>query len=297
MTTRPPALFDVAAIATCALIWGTTWYAITLQFGVVDPVVSCAYRFTLASVLLFAWSLVRGESLALTSRQHAIAFATGFFTFGVNYPLVYWAEQRVVSAVVAVLFAAMAFVNLIGFRLFFRERAPAAAWLAAALGIGGVVVLSWSELAAAALSHVALAGIGITAAAILAACAGNLFAHRNDDSGVSVVAMTAWAMAYGAGAIALFALATGRHFVFEPTPRYVLSLLYLSLFGSVIAFLFYFALARRRGYATASYIAALTTPTAMLISSFMEKKHWSAFALAGVTLVLAGQALLLRARR
>jgi drug/metabolite transporter (DMT)-like permease len=297
MTIRSPAFLDVAAIAVCALIWGTTWFAITLQFGVVDPVVSCAYRFALAGAVLFAWSAARRDKLALTRKQHVAALGMGFFTFGVNYALVYWAEERVVSAVVAVIFAAMAFVNLIAFRLTFGERAPSAAWTAAAMGIGGVVVLSWSELVQTSLSQRTLTGIGLTFVGVLGASVGNLFARSGDKTGVSLISATAWAMAYGAVLLALFALVTGRAFLFDPSAKYVLSLLYLSLLGSVVAFLVYFWLARRRGYSTASYISALTTPTAMLISSVMEKKHWSVFALAGVALVLAGQWLLLRARR
>ena len=42
----------VLAILVCALIWGTTWFAITLQLGPVDPVVSIVWRFGLAAVLL-----------------------------------------------------------------------------------------------------------------------------------------------------------------------------------------------------------------------------------------------------
>jgi drug/metabolite transporter (DMT)-like permease len=158
-------------------------------------------------------------------------------------------------------------------------------------------VLSWAELTHAALSSDTVAGIGLTLVAVVGASAGNLFAHRNDKSGVSVFAATAWGMLYGAAFLTLFALLTGRAFVFDPRPTYVLSLLYLSLLGSVTAFLVYFWLARRRGYSTASYISALTTPTAMVISSTLENKHWSAFALSGVALVLLGQWLLLKSRR
>jgi drug/metabolite transporter (DMT)-like permease len=77
----------------------------------------------------------------------------------------------------------------------------------------------------------------------------------------------------------------------------MLSLLHLSLNGSVVAFVLYYGLARRRGYSTASYISALTPPLAMLISSLLEGKSWGALALGGIVLVLAGQWLLLRARR
>jgi len=73
--------FDLAAIVVCTLAWGTTWFAITKQLGVVDPVVSITYRFALAAALLFAWGALRRESLALNRAQHLAAFGVGFFTF------------------------------------------------------------------------------------------------------------------------------------------------------------------------------------------------------------------------
>ena len=104
-------------------------------------------------------------------------------------------------------------------------------------------------------------------------------------------------MAYGAGALALYALATGKTFAFAPTWTYALSFLHLSVVGSVIAFLMYYGLARRRGYATASYVSALAPILAMLMSSLFEHKSWGLMALGGVVLALTGQVLLLRTRR
>ena len=289
--------FDLAAIVVCTLAWGTTWFAITKQLGVVDPVVSITYRFALAAALLFAWGALRRESLALNRAQHLAAFGVGFFTFAVDYSFVYWAEERVTSAVVAVVFAAMAFVNLVVFRIAFGQRAPLLAWAAAGLGVLGVGSLSWDEIVSAELGTRALTGIGLTLAGVFSAAIGNVYARRGELAGAGVIASTGWAMAYGAAMLAVFAVATGKTWAFEFTAPYILSLLHLSLVGSVIAFALYYGLARRRGYATASYISALTPPLAMFVSALFEDKSWGVFALSGVVLVLAGQVLLLRSKR
>jgi drug/metabolite transporter (DMT)-like permease len=288
---------DIAAIVVCTLCWGTTWYAITLQFGVVDPIVSVVYRFALAAALLFAWGLLRREKIGLNRAQHVAALGVGAFTFAIDYAFVYWAEERVTSAVVAVVFAALAFMNLIAFRIVFKQRAPMGAWIAACLGIVGVGLLSWEEIASANFGAMAMSGIGLTLLAVAGAAVGNVFARNGETAGASVVGSTAWAMFYGAAMLAVFALATGRAWAFEFTPQYVLSLLHLSLNGSVIAFMLYYGLARRRGFALASYISALTPPVAMLVSALFENKTWGLFAFSGVALVLAGQWLLLRTRR
>lgn len=294
---RDTRVADIIAIIVCTLAWGTTWYAITLQFGVVDPVVSVVYRFALAAVLLFGWCLLRGEPMGLTRAQHLAAIGVGAFTFAVNYAFVYWAEERVSSAVVAVLFASMAFGNLIGFRIAFNQRPSALAWWAASLGIAGVALLSWEELTSAQFGGVALTGIAFTMIGVVGSIVGNVFARNGELAGARVAPLTGWAMVYGTLLLALYALTTGTPWAVDLSWTYGLSLLHLAVNGSVVAFLLYYGLARRRGYATASYISALTPPVAMVVSTLFEGKTWGLLALGGVALALLGQVLLLRARR
>jgi drug/metabolite transporter (DMT)-like permease len=199
--------------------------------------------------------------------------------------------------VVAVLFATLSLVNLAVFRLVFAQRAPGRAWLAASLGTAGVALLSWSELSNGHLAARARGGFVMAGIAVAAASVGNVFARRGEAAGAPVTGLTAWALAYGSLILALYALATGRTWLFDPSLDYVASLVYLALFGSVVAFLFYYGLARRRGYSSASYISALTPAIAMTVSSVFEGKSWGPLAIGGLALVLFGQWLLLRAHR
>ncbi|MEC7798274.1 MAG: EamA family transporter, partial [Pseudomonadota bacterium] len=63
----------VLAILVCALIWGTTWFAITLQLGVVDPIVSIVWRFGLAAVVLVGFCALTRRPLRLSRAQHLAA--------------------------------------------------------------------------------------------------------------------------------------------------------------------------------------------------------------------------------
>jgi drug/metabolite transporter (DMT)-like permease len=99
-------------------------------------------------------------------------------------------------------------------------------------------------------------------------------------------------MGYGATLLALFALTTGSPWTFDARPRYVISLVYLSVAASVVAFALYFGLARRRGYTMASYVLALTPLLAVTMSALFEGKTWGASSLFGIALVLGGQWLL-----
>ncbi|WP_298747665.1 EamA family transporter [uncultured Brevundimonas sp.] len=296
---RPPlsrtTLLGIGGVLICAMIWGTTWYAITLQLGQVAPLASIVWRFGLAAVLLFAGCLLTGRSLKLTLNQHLAAAGQGVFAFSISYSFTYAAEGRIASAVVAVIFASLALLNLILFRIAAGQRAAVLAWGGAALGVVGVAVLSGSEILEAGLDGASAAGVGFAFTAVVAAAFGNYFAWRGQKAGSAVIPSTAWAMAYGAGLLALYGLATGVEWSIEPGVTYLGSLLYLSVFGSVIAFVVYFTVARSHGYALASYISALTPPIAMGVSVLFENARFGWAALAGLALVLAGQVLLIRA--
>ncbi|HEV8268373.1 MAG TPA: EamA family transporter [Thermoanaerobaculia bacterium] len=285
---------DFLAIAICTLAWGTTWYFVTLQLGTVDPMVSVVYRFVLATVLLFAWCVARREPVVMSPRQHAMTAGLGLFGFTLSYAFTYEAETRVVSAVVAVLFASLAFLNLVVFRVL-GQRARPLAWGAAALGAAGVGLLSWGEIAQTGRAARPIGGIVLALLGVVATAVSNVFARRGQEAGSPLAASTAWANLYGTLFLVGYVVASGRTWSFEPTPRYVLSLLYLAAIGSTVAFLLYFHVARSRGYTTASYILALTPILAMTMSTLFEGKRWNAMGIGGVAIVLLGQWMLLRA--
>lgn len=286
--------FVAVAVTICALIWGTTWFAITLQLGSVEPIVSVVWRFGLAAAVLFGFCALTRRPLRLSRRQHLAAGGQGAFVFAVSYAFVYAAEVQVASAVVAVIFAALAFVNLILFRVLGGQKASTAAWCGAALGVVGVGVLSFGQLSEAGAGLDPRLGVMFGITAVMASALGNWFAFKGEQAGAPVLTATAWAMAYGTAMLAVYGVATGVTWRIELTPAYVLSLLYLSLFGSVIAFGLYFSIARQRGYALASYISALTPPIAMLVSVLFEGARFGWTALVGLALVLVGQVLLIR---
>lgn len=289
-------LRSLGSIAICSLIWGTTWFAITLQLGAVAPTASVTYRFSLAAVVLFLFCWLRGEQVRLTGRQHVAVFGQGVLTFAIQYSMVYEAEQHIASAVVAVIFAGLAFVNLALFRVLLGQRASWQAWVGAGLGVVGVAAMFLAELRRSGGGGEVMLGLGLAVTAMVFAAAGNLAAWKAQKEGAPVLSSVAWAMAYGAGLVWIYGLVTGVRFTFEATPAYIGSLLYLAVFGSVVAFALYFMLARAKGYALASYISALTPPIALLMSVLFEGARFGWAAAFGIALVLVGQVLLIRSR-
>lgn len=282
----PIALFSIAT-----LIWGSTWLAITFQLGVVPPEVSVVYRFALASLMLAAWCLATGRSLRFSATQHAWFVAQGALLFGLNYLCVYWAEQHIASGLVAVLFSLIVFLNLVGVRVFFAIPFNRRTVLGAALGVTGVTLLFWRELAGVQ-TH-ALRGILFGLAATVLASGGNLLAVRNQRHRVPMLPGVAWGMAYGTLTIAVVAAVNGIAWNFDPRPAYVVSLLYLAAFGSVIAFAAYLTLLGKIGAARAGYVGVAVPVIALLLSTVFENYQWTLAAFVGAALCLAGNVLVL----
>ena len=282
----PTALFSIAT-----LIWGSTWLAITFQLGVVSPEASVVYRFALAAILLAAWCLATGKSLRFPLAQHAWFAAQGTFLFGLNYLCVYWAERYIASGLVAVMFSLIVFLNLIGVRVFFAIPVNRRTLAGAMLGITGIVLLFWRDLSAGQAN--AALGITFAVAATVLASGGNLLAVRNQRRGVPVLPGVAWGMAYGALVIALVAQIDGATWSFEATPSYVLSLVYLAVFGSVVAFGAYLTLLGRIGAARAGYVGVAVPVVALLLSTVFEHYEWTPAALIGAGLCIAGNVLVL----
>lgn len=279
---------------TTVLIWGSTWLAIKFQLGAVDPLVSVVYRFGLASVLLFAWCVLARARLRLTPREHVFIALQGVCLFGLNYWVIYWAEVYLTSGVVAVIFATMVFMNFFNAALFLKRPLMPVVLVGGLIGLAGVALLFWPEFGSLGLDGGALRGLLLALGATYLASLGNIVATRNAGFGLKVITVNAWGMFYGTALLALVALVTGVEFRFPTGMPYVASLLYLSVFGSIVAFGAYLRLMALIGPERAGYTAMLTPVVALLLSTAFEGYRWTLPAAAGLVLIVLGNALVLR---
>ena len=279
-----------------SFIWGTTWLTIKFQLGEVAPEVSVAYRFGLAAALLFLWCAAQCIRLRFDLRTHAGLALLGFLQFGLNYVLVYASEQHLTSGLVAVVFALQVVWNLAGSKLFFRSSMSGTVVVGAALGLFGITLVFWPEVAEFSRSPSAVLGLAMDASGSLVSSGGNLFSQRIFGRGVEVAYGTAWAMAYASGMVALSCLLRGIPFAIEVTFPYLTSLAYLSLFGSVLAFVAYLTLIKRVGAGRSGYNAVLVPVLAMLMSTLFEGYRWTGLAVLGMALVAVGNLLVMQSR-
>jgi drug/metabolite transporter (DMT)-like permease len=282
--------------ALCTLVWGSTWLAITFQLGIVPPAVSVVWRFALSALILFAYALAQKMPLRFAARDHLWLAVQGFFMFGFSYVCVYLSEQTLTSGLVAVVFSIMVFWNILGMRLFFNTPINPVTLVAAVLGVAGVALVFWPEIANFSSSGAAVRGLGLAVVGTVAASFGNLSALRNQRNHIPMIPQMAWAMLYGSIVIAVYAAVSGYAFTFEWSVPYVLSLIYLALFGSVIAFGFYLTLIKRIGVDRAGYVGVAIPIVALLLSTLFEDLEWQPSMVIGVLLSVVGNVLILRGK-
>ncbi|MDR2244196.1 MAG: EamA family transporter [Burkholderiales bacterium] len=287
-----PALFIVVA-----LVWGSTWLAITGQLGVVSPVASVTYRFVIAAVILMLWCWQRSVPLRFPWRTHVGMAGQGACLFSLNYLCIYVAEQYISSGLVAILFSLLAVLNVFGARALFGAPLTARTVFAAVLGIGGVTLMFLPEFRMMNNHPEVLKGIAFGVLGVLFACGGNMVAIHNQRTEVPVWSGAAWGMVYGAVISALIGLAMGIEWTFDMRPMYIISLLYLSVFGTIVAFLCYLTLLKREGAGPASYVIVVTPVVALLLSTLFEGYQWTAIAAVGAVLALVGNFLTMRRSR
>ncbi|WP_141100892.1 DMT family transporter [Roseateles aquatilis] len=280
------------------LIWASTWHVILYQLASGVPVLnSVGWRFGLAALMLAAFARWQKLSLKLPLSAHGLMLATGIVQYSGNYFSVYEAERHIPSGLVAVLFCLMVFGNALSGRVFFGQRVTARFLVASAGAVLGVVMIFWPEIASTGARPTAAYGLMLGLAAVLAACVGNVLTLTLTRRGLALVPVLAWSMGYGSVFLLVMSLVTGQGLTFAWTPSYVLSLLYLAVLGSVVAFVLYFKLAQRQGTARAALTGVVIPVIALGISAIFEGWRPTALALAGMVLCLGSIYAATRPRR
>ena len=283
-----------ALYVVTVLIWGSTWIAIEYQLGSVAPEVSIVYRYLIASLTLFLYCKIRGLSLSFKVKDHLWFGLLGLFLFCLNYIFAYRAQVYITSALAAIAFSTMLWINILLSRIFFGTRAGGRVLWGAALGIGGILLLFLPRTESVSLTDSVFFGSLLALCGALMASCGNMSSQAAQKRRLPVVQSNAWSMLYGAIFTSLIAVAGGHPFTFDATFTYIISLLYLAIFGSVVAFGAYLTLLGRIGAHKAGYATVMFPVVALILSMLFEGLGLDLWIVGGTALVLLGNLLVLK---
>jgi drug/metabolite transporter (DMT)-like permease len=247
---------------------------------------------------MFAWAAASGATLRIGRRGHLLAALFGVPQFCLNFNFVYAAEHHVTSGLVATVFALLMVPNSALAWLFLKQRATWSFVAGSVIACAGVALLFLQEIRASPVAaDEVLLGIGLTVLGVLSASAANIMQASRRLAAWPLASLLAWGMVYGILANALLAFVIAGPPVVEARPAYWLGLLYLGLFASALAFPFYFAVMRAVGPGRAAYSSVLVPILAMALSTAFEGYRWSALAVAGGILAVAGMFVALKTRQ
>jgi drug/metabolite transporter (DMT)-like permease len=279
-------LLPFAAFGLCTLVWSSTFLFIRIGNDTVAPVWGATLRLAIASVLLALLARFVKRPWPRGAEFRA-ALWFGVVDFGISLPLLYWGEKTVPSSIAAMLFGTIPLVTSMFARVFGLERLRPLKLLAGLVGLAGVSVLVSGEAHASTSLPPLLAVFGAAASAALA---GVLLKRAPGDHPIATNAI-----AHGAGApLCLIAsIAIGEDRALPHSVAAWMPIAYLTLVGSIVAFVTFAWLLRRWSVTRISFIAIVIPVTATGLGMIVRHERPAPAALLGAVVVISGVALAL----
>lgn len=271
-------------------IWGSTWLFIKLGLADLPPLTFAGIRFVIACAIIFLIIRARGISLPHDRRDWLLLLVTGVLSFSLNYGLIFWAEQHISSGLAALLQATTPAFGLVIAHLHLpAERMTWAKIAGVVLGVCGVGVVFSNQLSMA--GGLALAGcIGVVLSSVFVAYSNVLVKAHGRKLEPAILA--AGQMFFGLIPLLLIGIPLeGNPLRYHWTRLAVVSLFYLAIVGSVVAFLLYYWLVHHMDVTKTMMISLVTPVVAVLLGMVVlrEKLDWRT--VVGGAMIMSGIAL------
>lgn len=286
-----------AAFAVVCTVWGTTYLAIRVAVETIPPMLLTSVRYLAAGSILFAISRLRGDVLPVDRRAFANVSLVGILMVaGGNFSVI-WAEQWVPSGIAALLVATSPFWAAM--MEMFRsggERISLQKFGGMIVGFLGVAMLVTPGGANGSFDrHVLLGALAIQFGAL--AWQYGTLRGKHTLGGIAPLMSSALQMLVGGAVIGIFGLAVGEQHRFAVTPRTLGALVYLTIFGSVLAYTSYVYALKHMKTTTMSLYAYVNPVIAVLVGWMIlsEKLNW--LSIAAMCVILSGVALVQTAAR
>jgi drug/metabolite transporter (DMT)-like permease len=277
-------------------IWGSTWLFIKLGLTDLPPLTFAGIRFFFASLILTLLILARGVRWPRARKEWLVIAVVGLLQFSLNYGLVFWGEQRIPSGLAAVLQSTFPAFGLVIAHFYLpEERLTAKKVIGVLLGFIGVAVIFSDQLTIAGKGAL-LGSIALVLSAFFGSY-GNVLVKAYGTQ-IDPFVLAAGQMLCGFPPLLALGIATeGSPFGLRWTPLAILSLAYLVIIGSVIAFTLFYWLVRHMDVTNTMLIALVTPVVAVLLGMIVlhEQLNWRLFA--GAACIISGIGLIVLRKR
>jgi len=271
----------------CALIWGSTFLAIRFGNEATPPVWAATIRLVIASVLLFGIAAAFRMPLPRGSALRGAAL-WGLFNLGVNLSLLYIGETTVPSGISAVLFATVPLTTALLAAAFRVEPLVARKLIAAIIAIGGVAVIFAGELGVS----VPFAGLLTIFGAASAAALANVLLKQAPKQ--HVIPLNAIGTAVGAAVCLVVSVLIGESHAIPVTAAAWIPILYLTLAGSLGAFVLFTWLVTHWSVSNASLLGVVVPIIAVILGGLVKGEQPAALTYVGAAIVISAILIALR---
>jgi len=281
------------ALAIVYVVWGSTYLGMAVADRTLPPLLMLSVRFLIAGALLYAFAARRGELAVRPSRREwRAATIVGMALLVLDTGGVAWAVQRVPSGTAALLVATVPLFMAVIDRACFGIRLPVGAVAGIATGLVGVAILAGPS------GNVDVLGAGVLLFASFTWAAGSAYARvaplpRGAFAGAAMQMLTAGAL------LGLIGLAIGEGAKVHPSQISAASLgalLFLIVFGSLVAFTAYGWLLRNASTPLLSTYAYVNPAVAVFLGWAFVGEHVGGREIAAGLVVLASVGMLMLAR-
>ena len=273
--------------------WSPTWYIIKFQLGYVDPLVSVFYRFLTASIIILIYLVIKKKNLKFSLNHHIWFLLFGICLYSLNYVFFYLSNTYLISAFPAVVFSTVVIMNILGEGFYFKKKPSLKTLLGAAIGMIGIIIIFNKEIFNFSLANGKHVGLFLALLGTFCASTGNMVHQRNLNNNFPLVPTLAYAMLYGSLVTFLITQINGTELLFEYSFSYIASLAYLSIVGSIFAFIFYLRLLEKVGAGRAGYVGVVMPVLALLISTVFENLEWKIDLIVGLPILIIGAILVI----
>lgn len=280
--------------ALLCLIWGSTWLAIKVGLVGMPPFLAAGLRFLLSATIAGLVLAARRRRIKLTRDDKVCVLSLGLLVFWLDYACVYWAEVHISSGLTAVLFSTMPLMTALLSAFWTRSETLSARKVAGiVVGVAGTALLFWPHERLGAMQ-----ALGMLSALTGSLCAAiNLVAMKKHGRHSDPFVLNFFGMTLGAVCLLLMSAALERRSTVVWTRSNVLAILYLSLFGSLIAFSAYYYLIKRIDATTVSLCTLVIPIVALALGRAFLHEILTPAAVLGIVTILAGVGMAILPRR
>ncbi len=242
--------------AFCAIVWGVNFVVIKIQGTPLNLELSLTYRLG-GTVLLFVAFLYLIKPRGRLSRQDFLPIASfGICNLALSYICLYYATIWVSAALVTLIFSLKTVMTPIALRICLGDRLHPRILVGGSMGIMGVSILVYPLLMnGAGVSN--LKGIAIALLGTLLTAIGDVASARNVRCGVNAMYSNSIGFAVAFIFSLMVCLIQKQSFTLPISFSYLGALMFLIVFSSFTAWMFYLKLVARIGASASSYMVAL----------------------------------------